>query len=117
MGVWSGCSRETVLVVVVEEVDVGPGVVRLEGGDEASRPRSPGFSALRSPRAELEAIDIRTSLIWGRHDPVVRLPAVEKVAARYRWPLRVIDDAGHLPQLEQPAAVLDALRASIAPRE
>lgn len=69
------------------------------------------------PRAELEAIDVRTSLIWGRHDPVVRLPAVEKVAARYGWPLGVIDGAGHLPQLEQPAAVLDALRASIGPRD
>ena len=63
------------------------------------------------PPAELAAIDVPTSLIWGRYDLQVLLATAVDASARYGWPLDVIDDAGDDPPLEQPAAFLAALRA------
>jgi len=70
-----------------------------------------GFPAI-APE-QLRAIRTRTSLIWGRHDLATNLQVAEAAAARYGWPLRVIDAAGDDPAIEQPAAFVAALRAAL----
>ncbi|UTF55122.1 alpha/beta hydrolase [Natronosalvus rutilus] len=61
------------------------------------------------PAADVERITVPTSLIWGRDDRAVRLEIAKDASACYGWPLRVIDDAGDDPKLEQPEAFLEAL--------
>jgi 2-hydroxymuconate-semialdehyde hydrolase len=61
------------------------------------------------PDAELRRIDVRTALLWGRHDRFVPVGLAESASTRLGWPLHVIDDAGHVPHIEQPQAFLDAL--------
>jgi pimeloyl-ACP methyl ester carboxylesterase len=65
------------------------------------------------PPADLERIDVPTTLIWGRHDPVMRLKVAEAASQRYSWPLQVIEDAGDDPPIEQPEAFLRALHAAL----
>jgi pimeloyl-ACP methyl ester carboxylesterase len=65
------------------------------------------------PPADLERIDVPTSLIWGRHDPVNRLRVAETASQHYGWPLHVIEHAGDDPPIEQPDAFLRALLADI----
>ena len=64
------------------------------------------------PPHELARIAVPTSLIWGRHDRVMRLRIAEAASVRYGWPLHVIEDAGHF-SLEQPEACRAALRAAL----
>jgi pimeloyl-ACP methyl ester carboxylesterase len=64
------------------------------------------------PPQELARIAVPTSLIWGRHDRVMRLRIADEASARYRWPLHVIEDAGHFT-VEQPDAFRAALRAAL----
>jgi pimeloyl-ACP methyl ester carboxylesterase len=64
------------------------------------------------PPQELARITVPTSLIWGRHDRVMRLRIAEAASARYGWPLHVIDDAGHFA-LEQPEASRAALQIAL----
>lgn len=64
--------------------------------------------------AELKRIAVPTTLIWGRHDPVIRLGVAESASKRFRWPLHVIDNAGDDPPIEQPDAFLGALRAALS---
>lgn len=72
---------------------------------------SVGFRAI--PEEDLASITVPTTLIWGRHDPVVRLHVAEAVAARCGWPLHVIQEAGDDLAVEQPAAFLEALRNAL----
>ena len=65
------------------------------------------------PAADLERIAVPTTLIWGRHDLATALPVAEAAAARYGWPLHVIEDCADDPPIEQPAALLRALRAAM----
>ena len=58
---------------------------------------------------ELEHLGVPTALVWGRQDPLIPLPIAERASARHDWPLRVLDDAGHLPHVEQPNSFVDAL--------
>lgn len=69
------------------------------------------FGVPKIPAEDLERIDVPTTLIWGRHDPVTRLRVAEAASERYGWPLHVIDDAGDDPPLETPEEFLQALRA------
>lgn len=64
------------------------------------------------PPHELARIAVPTSLIWGRHDRVMRLRIAEAASVRYGWPLHVVEDAGHF-SLEQPQAFRSALRAAL----
>jgi len=64
------------------------------------------------PPHELARIAVPTSLIWGRHDRVMRLRIAEAASVRYGWPLHVVEDAGHF-SLEQPEACRAALRAAL----
>lgn len=88
------------------------------------RARSPGAkAALRGlmsevgvpaiPPEDLARIAVPTALIWGRHNRALKLEVGEAASARYGWPLRVIDDAGDDPAIEQPAAFLEALRSGL----
>jgi len=66
------------------------------------------------PDTELRRIEVPTALLWGRHDRFVPLRLAEGASARLGWPLHVIDDAGHVPHLEQPNAFLAALHSALA---
>lgn len=54
------------------------------------------------PDSELRRIDVPTELVWGRHDRMTPLSLGEEASGRLGWPLRVIDDAGHVPHVERP---------------
>lgn len=63
----------------------------------------------RIPDADLRRIAIPTTLVWGRHDRMVPLGLAEAASARLGWPLHVIEDAAHAPQIEQPRAFVETL--------
>lgn len=67
----------------------------------------------RIPAVELEAIDVPTTLVWGRHDRALRLGIAERAAADHGWPLHVIEEAADDPARDQPEAFLRALRTAI----
>jgi pimeloyl-ACP methyl ester carboxylesterase len=64
----------------------------------------------RIPDDQLRRIAVPVSLIWGRHDRVMKFGIAERASRKFGWPLYPIDDAGHLPVAEQPAAFGEALR-------
>lgn len=67
---------------------------------------------LRDPalRGRLRRVSTPTQLIWGNKDQLLPLPIAHAWAAALpSATLEVIDEAGHAPLLEQPAAVLDRL--------
>jgi pimeloyl-ACP methyl ester carboxylesterase len=118
----------------MRQVAVDPARVRALMGDrwEASqaynldRARTPSVRAanrrmLRElgtktiPPQELARIAVPTSLIWGRHDRVMRLRVAEAASTRYGWPLHIIEDAGHF-SIEQPEAFQRSLRAALGNR-
>lgn len=68
----------------------------------------------RVPDADLRRIKIPTALVWGRQDRFVPLALAERASNLYGWPLHVIDDAGHVPHIEQTEAFLRVL-AQIEP--
>jgi 2-hydroxymuconate-semialdehyde hydrolase len=68
----------------------------------------------RVPDAELCRIEVPAALLWGRHDRMVPLRLAEDASSRLAWPLHVVDDAGHVPHIEQPAAFRDALEAALS---
>jgi pimeloyl-ACP methyl ester carboxylesterase len=65
------------------------------------------------PPADLERIAVPTTLIWGRHDPAMRLRIAEAASARYGWRLHVIEGAGDDPPIEDPDGFLEALHAAL----
>jgi pimeloyl-ACP methyl ester carboxylesterase len=67
------------------------------------------------PDAELRSIALPTALLWGRHDRFVFLDHAEAASTRLGWPLHVVDDAGHVPHVEQPEAFLRTLHAALNP--
>jgi pimeloyl-ACP methyl ester carboxylesterase len=66
------------------------------------------------PAADLARITIPTALIWGRHDLATPLSIAEAASAHYGWPLYVIEHANDDPPIEQPEALLRALRTALA---
>jgi pimeloyl-ACP methyl ester carboxylesterase len=65
------------------------------------------------PPTDLARIAVPTTLIWGRHDLATPLPVAEAASARYGWPLQVIEHCADDPPVEQPEALLCALRAAL----
>lgn len=63
----------------------------------------------RVPDAELQRIDIPAALLWGRRDRMTPLPLAEAASTRLGWPLHVVDDAAHVPHIEQPDDFVDRL--------
>lgn len=57
-------------------------------------------------RALLPRIDVDTLVIWGEYDTVTPRPLSDELAERIAksGPLAVVPGAGHLPQMENPAA-------------
>lgn len=82
-------------------------------GQESVHQLMGAFGIPAIPEEELRAIAVPTSLIWGRHDLATSLAVAEDAAARYRWPLRVIENAADDPILEQPRDFQAALRAEL----
>lgn len=82
----------------------------------AGRSLMKAFGVPAIPQAELARIRVPTALIWGRHDLQTGLHVAEDASARYGWPLYVIEDCGVAPNLEQPDAFMDALRAELGDR-
>jgi pimeloyl-ACP methyl ester carboxylesterase len=68
------------------------------------------------PREDLARITVPTTLIWGRHDRVMPLRTAQEASARYGWPLRVIEDAGHVSLAEQPEAFIRAIQSALDAR-
>lgn len=68
------------------------------------------------PDDELASITVPTALVWGRHDRMAPLRLAETAHAKFGWPLHIIENAGHVPFIEQPEAYLDALATVIAER-
>jgi pimeloyl-ACP methyl ester carboxylesterase len=62
------------------------------------------------PDEQLRRIDVPVGMIWGRRDRVMPFKYAERASATFGWPLYPIEDAGHLPFVEQPAAFDAALR-------
>jgi 2-hydroxymuconate-semialdehyde hydrolase len=58
---------------------------------------------------ELADIGVPAALLWGREDRMVPARIAKPTADRYGWPLLLIDRAGHVPHIEQPAAFVETL--------
>jgi len=65
------------------------------------------------PDAELRRIGAPVHLLWGRHDRFVGLGLAEDASARLDWPLHVVEQAGHVPHIEQTEAFLRALEEAL----
>lgn len=63
---------------------------------------------------QLARVAVPTSLVWGRHDLATPLAVAEAASRRYGWPLHVIEGAADDPPIEQPEALLQALRSAIS---
>jgi len=67
------------------------------------------IGTVRVPDAELRRIAIPVALLWGRYDRMTP-PALARAASmRLGWPLQVVDEAAHVPHLEQPDSFVDRL--------
>lgn len=62
---------------------------------------------------DLARIMVPTTAIWGRHDEATPLAVAEKACASFGWPLHVIENCNDDPPVEQPEALLRALRAAL----
>jgi pimeloyl-ACP methyl ester carboxylesterase len=87
--------------------------VRTKTAKAALRNLISEFGTRAIPEADLERIEVATTLIHGRHDLQTRLRVAERASARYGWPLHVIEDCRDDPAFEQPEAFLAALRSAI----
>jgi pimeloyl-ACP methyl ester carboxylesterase len=94
-------------------VAYGLEAARTPSKKAAGRRLMKAFGVSAIPEAELARIDVPTTLIWGRHDLQARLGVAEGACSRYGWPLRVIEDCGVDPNVEQPEAFLEALHAAL----
>jgi pimeloyl-ACP methyl ester carboxylesterase len=68
-----------------------------------------GTETKQIPDDRLRRIKAPTSLLWGCYDRMAPLQLAERASATFQWPLHVVDDAGHVPHMEQPAGFLAAL--------
>jgi 2-hydroxymuconate-semialdehyde hydrolase len=63
--------------------------------------------------ADLQGIDVPTTLLWGSRDRMVPLRIGELASSTFGWPLHVVEDAGHVPHIEQPEAFIRVVRATL----
>jgi pimeloyl-ACP methyl ester carboxylesterase len=54
---------------------------------------------------------VPTTLVWGRDDAIVPVSVGEAAAAQYGWPIRVLDNTGNEPAIEDPDAFVKAVTA------
>jgi len=63
-------------------------------------------------RSKLADIECPTLLLWGRQDNFAGIAHGSFMSSRVpKASLVILDDCGHLPSLEQPTAVTNAVRA------
>lgn len=67
------------------------------------------FAVQPLPTEIWEAIEVPTTMIWGRQDAATPLAVAEGAAARHGWPLHVIEAAGDDPPLDRPTEFVDIL--------
>ena len=92
-------------VLIADAARAGPATL-LTGGLHATR---------SDVRRELASISAPTLILWGGRDPV--LPATLAEQWQLRLPhaeVTMLPDAGHVPMVDAPEAVADALRAFLA---
>jgi pimeloyl-ACP methyl ester carboxylesterase len=88
--------------------------VRQRGARSAVLSFAMAFGMRPIRRRDLARIPVPVSMIWGRHDLQNRLRVAEAAAARFGWPLEVIEEARDDPCFERPDAAVPALRAALA---
>jgi pimeloyl-ACP methyl ester carboxylesterase len=122
-GLWRYCARD--LEAVRGRMGATWDVFRAYNVDRARTPSvAAAVGALMAefglpaiPADALEAIRVPTTLIWGRADLAVPLSVAESAAESHGWALRVIEDCADDPPVEQPEALVDALRGCLEGRE
>ena len=67
------------------------------------------IGTVRVPDAELRRIAIPVALLWGRYDRMTPPALARAASTRLGWPLHVVDEAAHVPHLEQPDSFVDRL--------
>jgi 2-hydroxymuconate-semialdehyde hydrolase len=67
----------------------------------------------RVPDAELRRTGAPTALLWGRHDRMTPFALATAAGTRLDWPVHVVDDAGHVPHVEQPDGFVDRLAEAL----
>lgn len=110
--------RETALTIL--RAVHGPHYVPQEWVIEALLSRATDAPMLRLAGAaqnfldaRLSAIAVPTSLVWGEHDGVVPLSYAEALQRAIRGAkLHVIEDAAHIPHLQQPERFVACLTAT-----
>lgn len=71
------------------------------------------FAVPAIPDGDLARILVPTTLIWGRHDRATPLSIAEEASLRFGWPLHLIEHCNDDPPVEQPEALLRALRIAL----
>jgi pimeloyl-ACP methyl ester carboxylesterase len=67
------------------------------------------FAMPAVPDEVLAGITVPTTLVWGRDDVIVPVSVGEDAAARYGWRIRVLDNTGNEPAIEDPDAFVKAV--------
>jgi pimeloyl-ACP methyl ester carboxylesterase len=52
---------------------------------------------------------VPTKLVWGRADAIVPVSVGEAASARFGWPIRILDNTGNEPAIEDPDAFVAAV--------
>jgi pimeloyl-ACP methyl ester carboxylesterase len=86
---------------------------RSPGGQTAVAALMEQLGVPAIPPADLAEITVPTTLIWGRHDRAAPLAIAEAASARFGWPLHVVENCNDDPPVEQPEALLRALRTAL----
>jgi len=91
-------------------------IVMTRASEAAARIFWPTFDV--GLRKRLHRITAPTLLLWGSDDRVVPASYAKRFAEALRGPVtvRTIENAGHLADVDAPAAVADAVEAFLAPR-
>jgi proline iminopeptidase len=85
---------------------------RVTGRVQASVWESLGDFDLTTPGL-LDSVSVPTLVVHGRQDPIP-LASSEAAAKALRAELVVLENSGHVPYVEQPAALFSAIRAFLA---
>ncbi len=73
------------------------------------------YGATPMPAETWAEIAVPTSLIWGRYDAATPVGVADRAAVEHGWGLRVIDNAGDDPALDQPTDFVAALHELVTP--
>lgn len=87
--------------------------IRTPSGQAALHDLMAAFGMSAIPFEDLARIAVSTTLIWGRNDLATAMTVAEATSARLGWPLRIIEDCGSDPVIEQPEAFLRALHVAL----